>query len=97
MTIDIHGRLENKKPTEGEFTVESDREIMELLDMIAYAITGRIDRGGTFNLFSKDEIMAAREEAPSNSEIKANTEKFYNLEPGAIDAARAGAAAAMAN
>ena len=55
VTIDMHGRLENKRPSEGDFTVNSDREIMNLLEMIAMGITNRIDRGSSMGLFMTDK------------------------------------------
>ena len=45
-------KLENKAPTDGSFTVESDRAIMKVLALVANTITARIDRGGTFSVLS---------------------------------------------
>ena len=47
--MDINMRLECKVPAEGSFTVESDREIMKVLESMAVMITMRLDRGITFN------------------------------------------------
>ena len=50
-------KLENKTPTDGSFTVESDRAIMKVLSLVATSITNRIDRGGTMS------VLTGREEA----------------------------------
>lgn len=93
VTIDMHGRLENKRPSEGDFTVDSDREIMNLLEMIAVGITGRIDRGSSMGMFDTDKYEASKEASDDKQvgeeqkqEAKAKAEEFYRLEPGAMDA-----------
>ena len=43
-------RLESKMPTEGSFTVESDRAIMKVLSLVANAITAKIDRGAALSV-----------------------------------------------
>ena len=45
-------KLENKTPTAGSFTVESDRAIMETLSFVASSITNRIDRGISFSVLA---------------------------------------------
>jgi hypothetical protein len=47
--MDINMRLECKSPCEGSFTVESDREIMKVLEEMGSMITVRLDRGIAFN------------------------------------------------
>merc|ERR1712185_583186 len=43
--LSVEERLQLKKPHEGCFTVESDREVMELLELLAVVITGKLERG----------------------------------------------------
>ena len=43
-------KLESKTPTDGSFTVESDRAIMRVLSLVANSITTRIDRGATMSV-----------------------------------------------
>ena len=49
-------RLENKKPEEGNFTVEADREIMKVLTFMAQVITHKLDRGGSFGLLDAKDF-----------------------------------------
>ena len=60
-------KLENKTPTEGSFTVESDRAIMKVLQVVATAITGRIDRGVMLRASSMGptQLGALEEEPPA--------------------------------
>ena len=58
-------KLENKTPTAGSFTVESDRAIMETLSFVASSITNRIDRGISFSVLaghSSSKTMAVEEQ-----------------------------------
>ena len=50
-TVDANMRLAHKAPQEGNFTVESDREIMKLLEVMAWGLTYRLDRGASLMLF----------------------------------------------
>ena len=69
-------KLENKLPTEGSFTVESDRAIMKVLALVANTITNLIDRGGAFSVVkmmdhpSKESASTSKEpledKAPTN-------------------------------
>lgn len=43
--MNIDDRLGLKKPCEGTFTVESDREVMQLLQLLGVVITGKLERG----------------------------------------------------
>ena len=52
-------RLENKTPAEGSFTVESDRAIMKVLSLVAHAITGKVERGGTFSVLAAKDFAKA--------------------------------------
>ena len=54
-------KLENKTPTEGSFTVESDRAIMKVLSLVANSITAKIDRGGTFSVLAVKDAQASKE------------------------------------
>merc|ERR1719231_1926949 len=44
-SVDIEDRVQTKMPCEGDFTVEKDREKMELLQLLATTITGKLERG----------------------------------------------------
>jgi len=44
-SVDIEDRVQTKMPVEGDFTVEKDREKMELLQLLATTITGKLERG----------------------------------------------------
>jgi len=62
-------KLENKTPTEGSFTVESDRAIMKVLQVVADSITGRIDRGVMLRASSMGPTkLGALEEEPPATE-----------------------------
>ena len=54
-------KLENKTPTEGSFTVESDRAIMKVLSLVASSITMKIDRGGTLSVLAVKDAQASKE------------------------------------
>ena len=65
-------KLESKVPTDGSFTVESDRAIMKVLSMVAQTITGKIDRGSAFSvLSSRPSKEGAEEEVPPAEEVQA--------------------------
>ena len=53
-------KLENKTPTEGSFTVESDRAIMKVLSLVASSITMKIDRGGTLSVLAVKDAGASK-------------------------------------
>ena len=75
-------RLESKKPTEGNFTVESDRAIMIVLSHVANTITGMIDRGANFSvskaLTGKGDDEA-KDEAPETPGSLAKAHTTLNM------------------
>ena len=68
-------RLENKTPAEGSFAVESDRAIMKVLSLVAHAITGKVERGGTFS------VLAAKDFAKSELSQSSAAEAAGAAEP----------------
>ena len=55
-------RLENKKPVDGNFTVESDREVMKALTAMAQTITYKLDRGGSIGLLDAKDFEEKKKE-----------------------------------
>ena len=60
--MDPTQRLACKTPQEGSFTVESDREIMNLLEKMAQSITTRIERGGSLSILDRLQKGAEKEQ-----------------------------------
>ena len=71
----VEDRLALKKPHQGTFTVESDREIMELLELLATVITGKLERGALMEELDGSHMAAG---VDKEHEIK---EKSEVLEP----------------
>ena len=61
--MDATQRLACKTPQEGSFTVESDREIMNLLEKMAFSITTRLDRGATMPILDMGQKGKEKEAA----------------------------------
>jgi len=78
-------RLDCKTPMEGDFTVESDRELMGVLALMANLVSGRIDRGVSFSLMMTRDFL--NEQNKSKTQDQRPTQTGHSGMPQGLPAA----------
>ena len=73
-------RVALKQPVEGDFSVESDREVMKLLQNVAQLITVRLERGRMDKIDKAEELGAPEsKQQPMSAAIKRKFSRQFSL------------------